>query len=169
MPTPEQKIDPQLLQVRWVLGSLRPEELVEQAALALEQGFDGDALRQLAGLMIKKPARSDLEGLPERAFAEMGLPPCDKDQAADFLVTRGATLTNKTIWTLVEAFPAFAGRWREHLAWWGGEPAGTYNDMRELVHFVVEAFMRRASWMRFGAFLPCWRSSSRMAIKTHET
>jgi len=40
--------------------------------------------------------------------------------------------------TLVEAFPNFAGRWREHLAWWGGEPAGTYNDMAELVHFVVE-------------------------------
>ena len=138
MTAPEQKIDLQLLQVRWVLGSLRPEQLVDQAALALEQGFDGTALRQLAGLMIKKPAISDLEHLPERAFAELGLQPCDRDQAADFLVARGARLTNKTVWTLVEAFPSFGGRWREHIAWWGGEPAGTYLDIAEFVHYVVE-------------------------------
>lgn len=138
MSTPDQTIDPQLLQVRWVLGSLRPEQLVDQAALALEQGFDGTALRQLAGLTIKKPAISDLEGLPERAFAELGLQPCNRDQAAAFLVARGAILTNKTMFTLVEAFPSFADRWREHLADWGGEPAGTYNDMAEFVHFVVE-------------------------------
>jgi len=68
----------------------------------------------------------------------MGLPACDKNQAAAFLVARGATLTNKTMWALVEAFPTFADRWREHLAWWGGEPAGAYNDMAQFVHFVVE-------------------------------
>lgn len=146
MSTPEQRIDPQLLQVRWVLGGLRPEQLVAQAALALEQGFDGTALRQLAGLMIKKPTLSDLERLPERAFAEMGLEPCDREQAADFLVTRGATLTNNTIWALVEAFPNFADRWREHLAWWGGEPAGTYIDMAEFVHFVVEDLYEKSQF-----------------------
>jgi hypothetical protein len=143
---PEQKIDPQLLQARWVLGGLNPEQLVDQAALALEHGFDGNALRQLAGLMIKKPAIGDLERLPERAFAEMGLEPCDRDKAADFLVTRGFTLTNNTIWTLVQAFPNFANRWREHLARWGGEPAGTYNDMAEFVHYVVEDLYEKSQF-----------------------
>lgn len=119
-----------------MLGGINPEQLVDQALLALEQGYDGPALCQLAGLL--KPTCRDLENLPERAFADMGLAPCDQEQAADFLVARGATLTTPTVYTLVEAFPDYAGRWRKHLANWGGKPAGSYNDMGEFVHFVVE-------------------------------
>jgi hypothetical protein len=136
MIAPEDKIDPQLLQARWVLGGLTADELVNQALLALEQGFDGTALRQLAGLM--KPTIRDLGLLPERAFADMGLKPCDRDQAVDLLILRQATLTSQTICTLVEAFPNFSERWRKHLGNWGGEPAGSYIDMAEFVHFVVE-------------------------------
>jgi len=130
------KFDPQLLQARWVLGSLGAEELVSEARLALEQGFDGTALRQLAGL--ERPAIRDLGLLPERAFREMGLGACDKDQAASLLLTRGPTLTTQTMCLLVETFLDFSDRWRKHLAHWGGEPAGSYNDMAEFVHFVVE-------------------------------
>jgi hypothetical protein len=36
----------------------------------------------------------------------------------------------------VEAFPEFSGRWSKHLADWGGECAGSYNDMAEFAHFV---------------------------------
>jgi hypothetical protein len=133
---PENKIDPQLLQARWVLGGLGADELVDQAALALEQGFDGTALRQLAGLM--KPTLRDLELLPERAFSEMGLRPCDRDQAVDLLIARRETLTSPTICALVDAFPDFSARWREHIAHWGGEPAGSYNDMSAFAVFVVE-------------------------------
>jgi hypothetical protein len=71
MTAPEDRVDPQWLQARWVLGGLTAEEIVNQAGLALEQGFDGPALRQLAGFL--KPTLRDLEGLPERAFTDMGL------------------------------------------------------------------------------------------------
>jgi hypothetical protein len=133
---PGNRIDPELLQARWVLGGVGADEWVNQAALALEQGFDGTALRQLAGLV--RPTLRDLGHLPERALAEMGLNPCDKELAVSFLVARGTTLTNQTILALVESFPNFSNRWRSHLAHWRGEPAGSYIDMAEFVHFVVE-------------------------------
>ena len=76
MPDAQNKIDPELLQARWVLGGVTPDELVGQAVVALENGFDGRALRQLAGLT--KPTLRDLGMLPARAFAEMGLRECDK-------------------------------------------------------------------------------------------
>ncbi len=38
----------------------------------------------------------------------------------------------------MDAFPEFSHRWRKHLAHWAGEPAGSYNDMAQFVHFVVE-------------------------------
>ena len=47
-------------------------------------------------------------------------------------------LTGDTILNLVNAFPAFLPRWREHLEHWKGAPAGQYNDIAEFVHFVVE-------------------------------
>ena len=70
MTNPEDKIDPQMLQARWVLGDLGNDELVSQAALALKQGFDGTALRLLAGSV--KPDLRDIRDLPEGAFADMG-------------------------------------------------------------------------------------------------
>jgi hypothetical protein len=136
MTGPQSRLDPELLQARWVLGSLDAEELVSGAMLALEQGFDGSALRQLAGL--EGSAMRDLGALPERAFVEMGLKRCDNDQAVSLLLARGPTLTSPTVCVLVEAFPEFSTRWRKHLADWGGEPAGSYNDMAKFVHFVVE-------------------------------
>lgn len=136
MPEPRTKVDPQLLQARWVLGGVTADEWVDQAILALEQGFDGSALRQLAGLV--NPTQRDLGYLPDRALAEMGLNTSDKDHAVDFLLSRAAMLTGETVLTLVERFPDFLPRWRQHLEYWKGEPAGQYNDMGEFVHFVVE-------------------------------
>jgi hypothetical protein len=40
-------LDPELLQARWVLGGIEPEQLVQIAVSALEQRFDGTALQQL--------------------------------------------------------------------------------------------------------------------------
>lgn len=136
MPGPTKHLDPQLLQARWVLGGIAPEEWVDYAISALNRGFDGTALRQLAGLV--RPTQRDLGHLPERALAEIGLDPCDKERAVSLLVARGATLTSETILSLVEGFPAFSPRWRKHIEYWQGEPAGNYNDMAEFVHFVVE-------------------------------
>ena len=137
MPSNQQdKIDLPLLQVRWVLGGLRPEDLPDYAALALEQGFDGTALRQLAGLV--RPTLADLGTLPEKAFTEIGLPPIDTDEAVDLLIARGAPYVTPLIAMLVESFPAFSKRWRSHIASWGGEVAGSYVEMAEFVHFFVE-------------------------------
>jgi len=68
----------------------------------------------------------------------MGLDPCDREDAVSLLVARGPSLTGETMLTLVETFPAFIPRWRNHLGRWRGKPAGQYNDMGEFVHFVVE-------------------------------
>jgi hypothetical protein len=132
----KEKIDPQLLQARWVLGGIRSDDLPDLAVSALQQGFDGTALRQLAGLV--RPTLADLEDLPQRAFVDMGLTPMSKDQAVDVLMERGIPPTTPMLSTLLKSFPDFMPRWREHLAYWAGETPGPYNDMAEFVHFVVE-------------------------------
>jgi hypothetical protein len=136
MTAPGDKFDPEVLQARWVLGGIWPGDLPDQAILALEHGFDGTALQQLAGLV--RPTVADLGNLPERAFADMGLKPMDKDAAVNLLIARGIPPTNATISLLLEALPDFGARWREHIAHWGGNSAGSYNDMAEFVHFVME-------------------------------
>jgi hypothetical protein len=130
------QFDPELMQGRWVLGGITPEQFVELAIHALEQGFDGTALRQVAGLA--KPTTGDLGSLPERVFAEMGLKTIEKDQAVALLLARGQPSTSPVVSALRQAFPDFSDRWKKHVAWWGGNPAGSYNDMAEFVHFVVE-------------------------------
>ena len=102
----ESQFDPELLQARWVLGGLNAEELSVQATVALQRGFTGNALQQLAGLC--RGARRDLDDLPERAFGEMGLEPIDKQQAVDLLIARGEPSTSTTIPSLRDAFPAFS-------------------------------------------------------------
>lgn len=135
-----EKIDPQFLQARWILGGIRSEDLPDLAVSALQQGMDGTALRQLAALV--RPTLADLEDLPQRAFIDMGLTPMSRDQAVDALMERGIP-TNPILSTLLQSFPDFMPRWREHLAHWAGEPAGSYNDMAEFVHFVVDDLYER--------------------------
>jgi hypothetical protein len=92
---PVPAFDPELLQVRWILGGLRPEDLVSQSFSALQVGFSGVALQQLAGLV--NPTLADLGTLPARAFAEMGLKPIDRQGAVDFLIVRGGFSRNDKI------------------------------------------------------------------------
>ena len=132
----QSQFDPERLQARWVLGGLNAEELAHEAVLALQHGFSGIALQQLAGLV--RPTKRDLENLPERAFGEMGLQPINKDQAVTHLISRGEPSTSGTISELLDAFADFSDRWKQHIASWGGKPAGSYNDMAEFVYFVVE-------------------------------
>ncbi|PYU36968.1 MAG: hypothetical protein DMG54_35280 [Acidobacteria bacterium] len=129
-------LDPELLQARWVLGGIEPEQFVAIAVSALEQGFDGTALQQLAGL--SRPTLSDLDTLPERFFAAMGLKPINQDEAVARLLARGEPATSPVMSTLRQAFPDFGERWKKHVASWGGNSAGSYNDMGEFVHFVIE-------------------------------
>ena len=130
-----EKIDPELLQARWVLHGIRSEDLPDLAALALEQDFDGNALRQLAGLV--RPTLADLENLPEKAFADMGLRPIDKFQAVDVLRERGVLPGSETISVLLEKCPGFVPRWREHCANLGG-CALPYVEMSDFADYVVE-------------------------------
>lgn len=136
MSAPEEKFDPQLLQARWVLGGINAADLPQYAVLALQQGFDCTALRQLAGLV--KPTRADLEGLPDKVFLQLGLKPMEREQAVSFLIARGIPPVTPTIATLLKSFPEISDRWKEHIAFWGGEKGGDYLDMAEFVHFVVE-------------------------------
>jgi hypothetical protein len=137
------KFDPALLQAQWVLGGLNAEELPELAVLALEQGFGGNALQQLAGMV--RPTQRDLGNLPERAFVELGLDPIDKDQAVAIAIARGNLATSGTISTLLNAFPDFSERWRKYVGSWGGKPAGSYNDMCEFVEFTLEELYEKGN------------------------
>lgn len=127
------------MQARWVLNGLNAEDMIQFAMAALELGFDGTALRKLAGLTHpSKPAVADLEDLPMRAFSDMGLKPIDKEGAVDFLLARGAPFTNSTMSALLRVFPDFLPRWRKHLESWGGQVDHPYLDLAEFVHYVVE-------------------------------
>lgn len=132
----DDKFDAEVMQAKWVLGGTNPEVLAEQAIAALRSGFSGMALQQLAGLV--KPRRADLEDLPRRAFADMGLQPLNKEEAVSLLMARGIPPVHPAVAALLDAFSQFMSRWREHIAHWGGEPAGSYIDIAEFVHFVVE-------------------------------
>jgi hypothetical protein len=66
------KFDAELLQARWELARWhRTGRTGWRAILALEHGFSGIALQQIAGLNLL--AARDLGTLPDRAFAEIGL------------------------------------------------------------------------------------------------
>lgn len=130
------KLDVQVLQAKWVLGGVEPEQLVQAAVAALERGFHGTALRQLAGL--SHPASQDLGTLPERAFAEMSLKPCSANEAVSLLLDRDEPRTSPVISSFRRAFPDFLHRWGKYIARGGGNSSGRYVDMAELVHFVVE-------------------------------
>ena len=129
-------LDWEVLQARWVLGGIEPQEFVDLAIYALQQGLDGPALQQIAGL--SSPTSRDLANLPDRVFSDMGQQPIDKDGAVALLVARGVPATSPVVSALRQAFPDFSDRWKKHIIWWGGNPAGSYNDMAEFVHFVVE-------------------------------
>ena len=75
------KFDPEVMQAKWVLGGINPADMPDLAIQALEQGFTGSGLQQLAGLV--KPTQADLDNLPARAFADMGLKALDKDQGGN--------------------------------------------------------------------------------------
>lgn len=132
----DNRLDPQNLQARWVLGGVEPDEFVELAVKALMQGFEGTTLSQIAGL--SNPTAREVGDLAPRLFAEFGLRPINKDEAVAILIARGEPTTHPVIVELRRAFPDFSERWKRHVAGSGGNPAGFYIDMAELVHFVVE-------------------------------
>jgi hypothetical protein len=69
----------------WYLGLYPPEKMPMLAAWALEQGFDGAALRELAGRT--NATYSDERDLIERALRELGREPLDLSNAGRLLAT----------------------------------------------------------------------------------
>jgi hypothetical protein len=67
----------------WSLGLYPPERMPMLAVWALEEGFDGPALRELAGLT--NPTRSGQGALIERALQELGKEPLDSSNAGRVL------------------------------------------------------------------------------------
>lgn len=84
-------IDPYRIAVLYYFGDLQYWKLPQIAADALEQGYDGDALKRLAGLI--NPVASDIR--PEdidSVFREMGVAaPLAKDDARLVLAAESAT------------------------------------------------------------------------------
>jgi hypothetical protein len=132
----EDKLDFEILQAKWVLGGVEPEQLVQAALSTLERGFAGVALSQLAGLT--NPTSRDLGALAARAFAELGFKPIGQNEAVSLLVEHDEPRTNPVINDLRRAFPDFSDRWRRYVAEYRGESCGSYIDISEFVHFVVE-------------------------------
>ncbi len=70
----------------WYLGLYPPEKMPSLAVWALEQGFDGKALRELASLT--SATYSNEQGLIESALRELGKEPPDLPGAGRILATR---------------------------------------------------------------------------------
>lgn len=96
-------IDPYRIAVLYYFGDLEYWKLPQIAADALEQGYDGEALRRLAGLM--NPVASDIR--PEEidsAFREMGVDaPLARDHARLVLAAESA---NKALHGELDVFDA---------------------------------------------------------------
>src|SRR5215472_14390955 len=84
-------MDPHKLAVLYYFGDLQYWKLPQIAADALERGYDGDALRRLAGLI--NPVASDIRAEDiDSAFIEMGVAaPVTKDYARLVLAAESAT------------------------------------------------------------------------------
>jgi hypothetical protein len=82
--------DPTALAVQYYFGDLQYWNLPGICIEALEQGFDGPALRRLAGLL--NPVQSDIRHEEiDSAFREMGVnAPIPKDEARLVLATNAA-------------------------------------------------------------------------------
>jgi hypothetical protein len=83
-------IDPKRLAVEYYFGNLQYWSLPRIAAYALEQGYDGPALRHLAGML--NPVESDMRTEEiDRAFREMSVDaPVGKENAPLFLAIESA-------------------------------------------------------------------------------
>src|SRR5437667_2682616 len=55
---------------------------------------------------------------------------------SDFILVPEPDLIAK----FLQVCPEFNERWREHIAYWGKEKAGPYNDLAQLARFIVDSY-----------------------------
>jgi hypothetical protein len=128
MPEP---FNPDLFVAKWYCSKVLPEDMPQFAADALEAGYDGLALRRLAGLM--RPTSRDVGDLFERVLREIGTVRVQsKEQALIFL-------SRLTAMDIVE-------RRIEPLR--GAEILANYAMALEYPYFIAE-FVQLAD-------MPCW-------------
>lgn len=72
-------MDVDLIEAMWRLEGFPPDELPDVAARALEEGYDGPALRALAGLRL--PTREQVGELFDGALREMDRTPLSRMEA----------------------------------------------------------------------------------------
>jgi hypothetical protein len=96
-------MDPYRIAILYYFGELQYWKLPGIAADALEQGYDGPALRRLAGLM--NPVECDIH--PEEidsAFREMGVAaPLPESETQLFLAAEAASKALGGNWNLIDA------------------------------------------------------------------
>ena len=130
-------IDTHKLAVLYYFGDLQYWKLPQIAADALEQGYDGDALRRLAGLM--NPVASDIRAEIDSAFTEMGVSaPLTKDYARLVLATESAAKALHGDWNVFDA----ATHIRIHLCGFEEPP----RELRSIVSLSKQAKRGSAGW-----------------------
>jgi ABC-type transport system substrate-binding protein len=78
--------NPDLFAARWYCSFLYPEEMPLFAADALEAGYDGPALRRLAGMV--KPTSTDIGDLFKQSLTEIGTVTIHNAEQAAVLLAR---------------------------------------------------------------------------------
>jgi epoxide hydrolase 4 len=78
------KFDVHQVALEWYYGDFPAEHMPAFAVWALQNEYDGPALRELAGL--KSATRSNEGKLVERAFLELGIQPMTQQEAAKLLI-----------------------------------------------------------------------------------
>jgi hypothetical protein len=110
--------DPNLFVAKWYCSLIGPEDMPSFAADALEAGFDGPALRRLAGLV--SPTSRDLGNLFDRALGEIGNVEIRSKEQGIFKLARilaGAILDGRVD-------PILGAQGLSHYAFRAGYPAG---------------------------------------------
>ena len=85
----QEPFNPDLFVARWYCSKVVSEDMPAFAADALEAGFDGPALRRLAGLM--KPASMDVGDLFQQSLSEIGTVTIRNAEQAAVLLARTTT------------------------------------------------------------------------------
>jgi hypothetical protein len=123
--------DPHLTAAEWYLGSFDPERLPEMAREAIELGFDGKNLAQMATLV--KPTKQDVESLVDGALRELGVnAPLSTEEAALWILDSvkegsgsGKITALNLVGKLLSAFPELEKLYLEEVKSYYGLP-GNY-------------------------------------------
>lgn len=78
--------NPDMFVAKWYCGRVQPEDMPQFAADALEAGYDGPALRRLAGLI--RPTAMDVGELFQQSLAEIGTVKIRNSEQAAILLVR---------------------------------------------------------------------------------